>query len=383
MPPSKRSCARAEFFACRARGFKRGAGGAIGFGQRGLALDEAIGGVAAARFRGRDLVDQCAALLFEQARGIFESCAFAPDLFGARLQRVDLPDRAFVALAPGAPIAGDRGEPAGGNLRLARQRLRFRPHLGQPRALTFDLAAYAGELRLDIGGRRQRAERAVCFLAPGDRLVAARRQSCRRLAERRKPRRIAADLAFGVGLLVARGEGLVLERAPAAARGGLGLGGGCGLRLGLRHGRLLGLDLAAQDLELRLDIRQTVLARQAAGSTGRRVGGDREAVPAPEIPVPRDQALAGLEHRREASGLFAGDDPDLGEASRQLRRRRDVVAQRFDAGRQRGIRGIDGGARPAHGRGRIDRSFEIVAQRRPQRCLVALVDGEIVDHGRP
>ena len=76
---------------------------------------------------------------------------------------------------------------------------------------------------------------------------------------------------------------LVLQRAPAGARRGLGLGGGRDLGLGLRHGRLLGLDLAAQALELGLDVRETVLAGEAAGGAGRRVGGDREAVPAPEI----------------------------------------------------------------------------------------------------
>ncbi len=40
-------------------------------------------------------------------------------------------------------------------------------------------------------------------------------------------------------------------------------------------------------------------------------------------------------------------------------------------------------AGPAHGRGRIDRRIEIVAERRAERGLVALLDREIVDHRRP
>ena len=39
--------------------------------------------------------------------------------------------------------------------------------------------------------------------------------------------------------------------------------------------------------------------------------------------------------------------------------------------------------RPAHRRGRIDRGFEIVAERGAERGLVALLDREIVDHRRP
>jgi len=56
-------------------------------------------------------------------------------------------------------VGGDRGEPPRGNLRFARQRLRFRAHLGKTRALAFDLAARAGKLRLLAAATRERIAR--------------------------------------------------------------------------------------------------------------------------------------------------------------------------------------------------------------------------------
>ena len=152
------------------------------------------------------------------------------------------------------PLGGDRGQPARGYLRLARQRLCFRAHLGEPRALAFDLALDAGEPRLDIERRRQCGERALGLVARSGRLVAARGQPCLRLAQRREPRRIARHLAFGLGKSIPCRVRFVLERAPAGARRGLRLGGGRDLGLGGRHHRLFRLDLAAHGLELGLDV---------------------------------------------------------------------------------------------------------------------------------
>src|SRR5262249_34771352 len=220
---------------------ERAGGGAIGVGERVLALGELIGGGAAVRLRRFDLADECAPLLFERARGIFEARALGLGLFDARFERRDLRRRAVVACAPGFAIGGDRGQPPRRNLRFARQRLRFRAHLGETLALAFDLAARAGELRLDLGGRRQRFERALRLLAPRGRLVAVRRQSRRCLAQRREARRVAARRALGLGVLLARRLRLVLHLAPTRARRALCLGGGGDLRLGRRHRLLLGL----------------------------------------------------------------------------------------------------------------------------------------------
>src|SRR5262249_42714703 len=247
-----------------ADGFERRARGAVALGERILALRELIGGGAALRLRRFDLADERAPLLFERARGILEARPLALGFFDARFKRGDLRRRAVVARAPGLPVGGDRGEPPRGNLRFTRQRLRFRAHLGETRALAFDLAARAGKLRLDIGGGRQRFERALRLVAPRVRLLAVRGQARRRLAQRRQARRVTARLALGLGVPLARGLRRVLQRAPVCARRGLGLGGGGDLGLGGRHGFLFVLDLAPRRLELGLDLGEAVPARQNA-----------------------------------------------------------------------------------------------------------------------
>src|SRR5262249_3421411 len=266
---------------------------------------ELIGGGAPRRLRRFDLADQCASLLFEQARSIYEARALALGLFDARLQRLDLRGRAAVALAPGLPVGGDGREPARGNLRFARERLRFRAHLGQLRAPPLDLAARRSELRLDIGGRRQRFECTLRLLARGNCLVAACTQSRLGFRECREARSVAARLTLGLGMPVARGLRLLLQSPPARARRGFGLGRGGDLRLGRGEDLLLTLHLAAHGFDLSLDLGKTVLAGESAGSPGRGIGGDRKAVPTPEVAFPRDQALAPLERRGKTRGPAA------------------------------------------------------------------------------
>ena len=72
---------------------------------------------------------------------------------------------AVAALAPGLPVGGDGGEPAVGELGLARQRLRLGAHFGELRALAFDLGADVGELAFQVGRRRQLGERALGSVA--------------------------------------------------------------------------------------------------------------------------------------------------------------------------------------------------------------------------
>src|SRR5262249_32822367 len=228
-------------------------------------------------------------LLFEQARSIYEARALALGLLDARLQRLDLRGRAVVALAPGLPVGGDGREPACGNLRFARERLRFRAHLGQLRTSTLDSAARRGELRLDSGGRRQRFECALRLFARGDCLIAACAQSRLGFCECREARSVAVRLTLGLGVPVARGLRLLLQGPPARARRGFGLGRGGDLRLGRGDDLLLALPLAAHGFDLSLDLGETILAGEPARSPGRRVGGDREAVPTPEVAFPRDQ----------------------------------------------------------------------------------------------
>ena len=107
-----------------------------------------------------------------------------------------------------------------------------RAHLGEPRALAFDLAAHGGKLvSTSVGGGRA-ATRFSASLRAGGGLVAVCGQPRLRLAERREPRGVAAGFALGRGMPVARRVGLVLALAPARARLRFGLGGGGDLGFG-------------------------------------------------------------------------------------------------------------------------------------------------------
>src|SRR5258705_13803292 len=61
----------------------------------------------------------------------------------------------------------------------------------------------------------------------------------------------------------------------------------------------------------------------------------------------------------------------------------DELAERQSIAGQRGIARIDIGAGPAHRGGRLDRCFEIVAERGAQRSLIALLDPELINYGGP
>ena len=184
-------------------------------------------------------------------------------------------------------------------------------------------------------------------------------------------------------MLLARGIGHVLGLAPARAR--LDFRGRCSgkRRFGRFDDALLAFDLAARGLNLALDRLQPAALGEPARRAGRRMGGDGEAVPAPEVALARYQPLAGLEQRRKARSVAALDDADLGETARKFRRRRHKASQRLDAVRQGWIGRIERRARPAHRRGLIDRRIEIVAERGAERLLVAFGDGERIHHRRP
>ncbi len=169
--------------------------------------------------------------------------------------------------------------------------------------VVLDLGPHDGEPAFDLGRRRQRRERLFGLALAGGGLVAARGEPRLRLAERREARRIAAGLAFGFRMPVARGVGQVLRFAPAGARIGLGLGGSGDFGFRRRDRRVLGLDLAAHRLQFGLDVGEPVLAGEPPRGAGRRIGGDREPVPAPEIAVARDQPLSGLEQLGETLGV--------------------------------------------------------------------------------
>ena len=256
LAPSKRSSARAGFLARGAHRLERGARGAVGVGERGLGLGQPVGGGAARGFRGLDLADQRAALLGEQPRARLRALARSVlASLDARFERRDL---------RGGAARGARSRPARSAAMAARRRSASSASRASAcasartsastRALAFDLAAHGGELLLELGGRRAaRRARASASLRAARRLVAARGQPRLGLGERREPRGVAARLALGRGMAIARGVGLRAARSrQRVAGGGLRLGGCCELRpRACATALLLAFDLGARGLQAR------------------------------------------------------------------------------------------------------------------------------------
>ena len=117
------------------------------------------------------------------------------------------------------------------------------------------------------------------------------------LRQRRFPRGMAVDLAFGGGMAFAGGVGLALRGAPGFARGGLGAR--CHLQFGLCGFQRLTLDagLSAGLLQLVFDIDQAGAFGQTPRGAGWGMGCRDKAVPAPDVAFQRHQPLAGLQLR--------------------------------------------------------------------------------------
>ena len=231
------------------------------------------------------------------------------------------------------------------------------------------------------GGSTSIACVASCLAASVSSRLAARRTFASASAD--MPRGHAVGLALGGGMRVARAVCLRLRLAPRVAR--FAFGGDRGRKLGLRglDRAALRIGVAARVAQLGIEIGEAVLRREAARRRGRRIRSGGKAVPAPQVAVGRDEPLAGLELCGKRRAHRAIDHADLRKPARHLGRRSDVARERLGAFGQRGIASIRRGAGPADRRGRIDRRFEIVAERGAERCLVALLDGEQVDRRRP
>ena len=125
--------------------------------------------------------------------------------------------------------------------------------------------------------------------------------------------------------------------AVGRGAGGLGRGGAGGVEGG--GGGLAGV----------ADLGEAVLLLQAeGGGGGGAAGGDGEAVPAPEVALRGDEALAGAEERLQAGAVGAGDDADGGEAAGELGRGLDLRGERSGACGQGGG-GVEGRQRPPAG----------------------------------
>ncbi len=258
----------------------------------------------------------------EHVRRVRQLIALARGLGGAFRDGRDLRLRACAALVPGGALGDDRLEPALGMLGLPRQRLRLGAGLGQNRAAVRDLGARRRKLGFQRRGGLQLRRRLARFVDRRRRLVAAGGEPRARLVEGGKARGHQRALALGGRVGVARRIGLVLARPPVDPRLHLGAGGGERIPFGFLDGGTPGRDLGVGGGELAADLGEPVLLGEPPGGCGRRIGGGDVAVPAPEIALARNQPLPGLEQRRKARPVGAGDDPDLRQPARQLGRRR-------------------------------------------------------------
>ena len=272
---------------------------------------------------------------------------------------------AIAALDPAGLVGGKRRQALIGEFRLAHDRLLLGAHLGELGALARDVVAHGGELAFEFGGGRKRGQRALGLGLGGGRFVAAADEARARLGQRGEPRRLAVEVAF------------------ARARLGLGVARGIEGRLRGIERLALFVDLGAGRHQFAVDLGKAAALREAPGRAGRGVRGRDITIPAPEIAFARNQPLAGFERCGEPGAGFAVDHADLRQPAGELRRRLDEARERLGAFRQCRIAGVGCDFRPVHGRRGIDRRVEIVAQRRAQRLLVALVDRDMVDHRRP
>ena len=170
--------------------FERGAGVAVGLGQRVLGFLQAIGAGARGRLP-RSATSPISALRFSaKTCGAFSSSARSRLASAMRCSSVAIWVRAPSrrSFQP-ALSAGERREPPVGQFRLAHDRLLLGAHLGELGALAGDVVAHGGELGFEIGGGRQRGQRALGLGLGGARLVAAGGKARARFGERREPRR--------------------------------------------------------------------------------------------------------------------------------------------------------------------------------------------------
>ena len=339
--------------------------------------------MAAGGFGLLDFADQRAALFGKYRRRILKLGAFGLDLGDAGLDGFDLRGRAGLAALPFVALGGDRLQAAVRQLGLARQRLRFGPHLRGDAAKAVNAGSNLGEPGFGVQAGGQFGQRRMRALKRALGLAAVGRETGVGFGQRRLARGVAVDLALGRGMTFARAIGFALGGAPCIARRSLAGGSRPEFGLGGLERLPLGAGVDAGLLQFVLDVDETGALGEPPCRAGRRMGGGDEAIPAPDVAFQRHQPLAGLEPRHQRRASFARDDADLRQAARQFGGRFDMRRERLDALRQRGIALGHAGIGPAHRRRRIDRRIEIVAERGAERLLISLGDGDAVDDRRP
>ena len=129
----------------------------------------------------------------------------------------------------------------------------------------------------------------------------------------------------------------------------------------------------------RLEVAQAVAGGEPlrGGSWG--FGRRNKAVPAPEIALAGDEALARFQGRLQAGADGSVDDAGLAQAAGQLLRAAHLAEQRLGALGEPGIvgRGVD--VAPVHGRFRGERCVQVIAKGGGESSLVARRDAQAVE----
>ena len=315
-------------FACRRKGVMGGAGRAVGLGQGALRRPPAFRRRRAAPSRRLDLGDQRAALCFELLpacrRGRHARCGSrrgAPRWSRSVPRR--LPARLVQAAASDAIAARRR---SASSISRASAWASARTSASRPRSAATVVRVSASSASSAAEGERSSSAcaavaRASCVSAS---VVVTRAWASAR-ADRRDVMRFNSRSAAAWRSRAASASRCVARQRLRAAFSASPRRRH--FRFGHGHRIAARIEIDPHDAQLRLDVGEAVAAGEAAGRTGRRMGGDGKAVPAPQVAFLRHQPLAGLEIAREARAVGTGDDADLRQPARHR------VGRRGDEGR--------------------------------------------------
>ncbi len=343
-------------FARPAHRLERGAGLTVGVGKRGFARRKRIGGSLARGFRFLRLRKERAALRQEIVRRVGERRLLAFRFATARLQLADLRQCALAPRVPCRELARDCFTARLACLRVALQRVERGARFARLGARFRRRATRA----IEIGGERLRnvgaGQRGFRVIAAAAEFIAVDGEAAFCLFERGEPRRDLRAPALRGGVALARLVEVHARGAVGLARGGFFMREALDVRACSLRGRGsfvcggTGLGAFAQK------ILQAIAFGEAAHRRRRRLRRMGEAIPAPEVALARDEALARLQQGMQLLAFAAQHDADLRQSARQNRRRLDVLGKRTDARRQRRVAfGFD--ECPMRRRGRVGRRF--------------------------
>ena len=285
--PSWRSSARGQLLARGAHRFERRAGGAIGLGQRGLAA-RARRRPPCGRFRpARSRRSARARCCGECCRRVVEARALVRSSRRARLRasRSGCARRlgARVQSATSGVIAARRPPRAA---RPRAQRLRLGAHFGKAGRAPRASFAHARRALRSSRRRRRQARRARHRLVARRFGLGSRADASAglRLVQRGAARGDAVELALALGMALARRIGFALRSRRAVARLRLAVAAAAISAVGSCAPPRAGVSASARALSsFALDVGEAIALGEPARGAGRRIGRDREAVPAPQI----------------------------------------------------------------------------------------------------